>query len=301
MDLSARLNSRAGVLAISGGAVLWGTTGVVVHNVHADTGLSAVSIGCYRLLVAAAVLVTVRGSDLVRLARDLCRGRGWALLVTGAGFGAYQALYFVGVADAGVSLATLISIGTAPIALTLSAALTRRRRPSAAALATLLCAMTGLVLVSSSAGSVPGPHPLIGAVASLGSGLTYAGCTVLNSRLVVAADPLTLTGATSLIGGLTLLPFAVASGMSFPIDGPTAPALAYLGVLPTAVAYALFFGGLRSTSTDVAAVLTLIEPLTATLLAAALLGETLTIPAAAGAALLLVAVTGLYLRPARVR
>jgi DME family drug/metabolite transporter len=278
MDISARLSSRAGVFAISGGAALWGTTGVVVHDLHAATGLSAVTVGCYRLLVAAAVLVALRGPDLVRLARASGRRRGVALVLTGAGFGIYQALYFVGVADAGVSLATLVSIGTAPVVLTVSAAVTRRRLPSAGAFATLLCAVGGLALVSSSTSSLPGPHPVTGALAG-------------------SADPLTLTGATCLIGGLTLLPVALVSGLGFAVDGPAMPALLYLGVLPTAVAYGLFFGGLRSTTTEVAAVLTLIEPLAATLLAAALLGETLTLPAAVGAALLLVAVSGLYLRP----
>ena len=297
MDISARLSSRAGVFAISGGAALWGTTGVVVHDLHAATGLSAVTIGCYRLLVAAAVLVALRGPDLVRLARASGRRRGVALVLTGAGFGIYQALYFVGVADAGVSLATLVSIGTAPVVLTVSAAVTRRRLPSAGAFATLLCAVGGLALVSSSTSSLPGPHPVTGALAALGSGLTYAACTVVNHRLAGSADPLTLTGATCLIGGLTLLPVALVSGLGFAVDGPAMPALLYLGVLPTAVAYGLFFGGLRSTTTEVAAVLTLIEPLAATLLAAALLGETLTLPAAVGAALLLVAVSGLYLRP----
>jgi len=297
MDLSAHLRARTGAFAITSGAILWGTTGVVVHAVHAHTGLSAVSIGCYRLLVAAVVLAALRGPALLRLARTVGLRRGVPLVASGAGLGVYQALYFVGVEEAGVSLATLISIGTAPVVLTLGSAVAARRRPSVTAFATVACAVGGLALISSSTGSASGPHPLIGIAASLGSGLTYAGCTALNRRQSDLADPLTLTGAASLIGTMTLLPIALASGMGFPADRPTVSALLYLGVVPTALGYGLFFGGLRSTPYEVAAVLTLIEPLAATLLAAALLGETLSSAATVGAVLLLLALAGLYVRP----
>ena len=297
MDISARLSARSGVLAISSGAVLWGTTGVVVHEVHAHTGLSAVSIGCYRVLVAALVLAVLRGSDMLRLARRVDARRGVVLVLAGASLGISQALYFIAIAYAGVSLATLICIGTAPIVLTVVTAVARRRRPSAMMLGTVACAVGGLGLVSASTGAAPGAHPLTGVVAALGSGLAYAVATALSGLLAGAADPLTLTGATSLVAALTLLPASLASGMAFPADGRTVSALLYLGVVTTVVAYGLFFGGLRSTPTDVAAVLTLLEPLAATMLAAVVLGETLNFVGALGAALLLVAVAGLYIRP----
>jgi DME family drug/metabolite transporter len=297
MDLSAHLRARSGAFAISSGAVLWGTTGVVMHAVHAHTGLAAVSIGCYRLLVAAVVLAAMRGRDMLRLARTAGLRRGVPLVASGAGLGVYQALYFVGVQEAGVSLATLISIGTAPVVLTVASAVAGGRRPSVTAIGTVACAVGGLALISFSTGSASGPHPLAGIVAAFGSGLTYAGCTALNRRQAGLADPLTLIGAASLVGTLTLLPVSLASGMAFVADRPTVSALLYLGVVPTALGYGLFFGGLRSTPYEVAAVLTLLEPLAATLLAAALLGETLSSAATVGAALLLLAVAGLYVRP----
>ena len=71
-----------------------------------------------------------------------------------------------------------------------------------------------------------------------------------------------------------------------------------LGVLAaTGSAYGLFYAGLRTTSGSAAAVLTLLEPLTAALLAVAVLREPLPLPAVAGGALLLGAVAALYVRP----
>ena len=63
-----------------------------------------------------------------------------------------------------------------------------------------------------------------------------------------------------------------------------------------AVAYGLFYTGLRSTSSQVAGVLTLLEPLAATVLAVIFLGESLTALGWFGALLLLIAIAVLYVR-----
>jgi len=66
--------------------------------------------------------------------------------------------------------------------------------------------------------------------------------------------------------------------------------------VPTVLAYWLFYAGLRSTHTEVAGVLTLLEPLTAAVVAALVLHERLSPAALVGGGLLLVAVAGLYVR-----
>jgi DME family drug/metabolite transporter len=66
--------------------------------------------------------------------------------------------------------------------------------------------------------------------------------------------------------------------------------LAGLGIGPTALAYTLYYRGLRSASPTTAALPTLLEPLTAALLGAAMLGDRLSAPGIAGAVLLAVAV-----------
>jgi DME family drug/metabolite transporter len=72
--------------------------------------------------------------------------------------------------------------------------------------------------------------------------------------------------------------------------------LIYLGVVPTAVAYALYTIGLRTTRVTVAGVLGLLEPLTATLLGVLFFGDRLGQVGVVGTALLLVAVVGLTTR-----
>jgi DME family drug/metabolite transporter len=109
-------------------------------------------------------------------------------------------------------------------------------------------------------------------------------------------EPLLLTAATTAVGGLVLLPIALPLGMAVPTDAIANGWLIYIGLASTVVAYWLFYKGLRSVPSEVAGVLTLLEPLTATVLAAAFLHERLTTVGVIGALLLLVTIAVLYAR-----
>ena len=85
--------------------------------------------------------------------------------------------------------------------------------------------------------------------------------------------------AAVLGGGLRFQPGLVSIGL-----------LAALGIGPTAVAYTLYFRGLRKAPASTAALLSLIEPLTAAVLAALVLGDRLSATGIAGAVMLLAAV-----------
>ncbi|HJQ41544.1 MAG TPA: EamA family transporter [Jatrophihabitantaceae bacterium] len=294
------MRSRAGLLAVSGAGLLWGTTGVAVRVIQDHSALSAVSIGCYRLAISAVVLTVVLHTAVLRRIRQAWHSNRAALLISGAGLGIYQALYFIGVQDVGVSVSTLISLGLAPIVLTIASAVRDRRAPAMAAVVTVLCAVGGLALVTLSAGgnSDTAPHPVIGVLASIASGVGYAFVTVVNRKLVHDGDVLSLTAATSGIGAVVLLPIALAYGMAVPSSAVANGWLLYIGIFPTVAAYWLFYSGLRSTPTEVAGVLTLLEPLTAALLAAAFLDESLSTAGWIGTGLLLAAIAALYARKA---
>ncbi|MGH8862637.1 MAG: DMT family transporter [Jatrophihabitantaceae bacterium] len=296
-SLAAAVRRRAGLLAVSGGALLWGTTGVPVAIIHERTGLSAVPIGCLRLVIAALAVATLSGRRGWQRARALVARHRWWLVAAGAGLGSYQALYFLGVQYVGVTVSTLVSLAVAPIALTAWGAIVRRTLPGVFALLTLAAAIGGLVLVSLRPGSAAdGAHPLLGLVASLAAGLGYAASTLVNHRIAGDGDAVLLTGVTSGIGAVVLVPFAAITGLWWPADAIASGWLVYIGIVTTVAAYGLFFLGLQSTTSETAGVLTLLEPLAAAVLAAIVLHERLTAPGVVGAALMLVAIAGLYAR-----
>lgn len=164
----------------------------------------------------------------------------------------------------------------------------------------LVAALVGLVLVSLPAlGSGGQGSVALGVLASVGSGLGYAFTVLLNRRVTADVDPLTLTALTGAIGAAVLLPVALAEGPVVVTGWAAGAGLLYLGAVCTALAYGLFYGGLRTTAGDVAVVVTLLEPLTATLLAVILLGEPMTVPTAVGSLLMLGSIVVLSLLPRR--
>ena len=289
---------RTGLVQITIGGLLWGTTGVVVQFVHHSTGLGPVAIGFYRLAVAALALFVL----LPRMLRDVTaavRAAPLLMLVIGAGLGIYQALYFYAVAAAGVAIATVVSIGLAPVTIALWEAIRSGRMPARHTLVSVVAAVVGLALITGFQAAPTGaaPQPLLGLLAAMGAGAGYAATTVVSRHVSQSVEPLTMTASATAIGALTLLPVALATGgIDFAARPAPLAALVYLGVVATAIAYALFYAGLRTTSGTAAVILTLLEPLAAALLAVILLGEPLTLPIVAGGALLLGAILLTHLR-----
>ena len=276
-------------------ALCWGTSGVSGRIVAERSDLRPLDIAWYRMAIGAAVLAAAWLLSRRRAGRTpLSRRVAVRLALVGAGLGCYQLAYFAAVATAGVSIATLVALGLAPLLIAVGAAVLGHGRPDAATLAALAAALVGLVLlVGVSAGADSGTAVLLGALVAVGAAVSYAVVTLAGAG-VPAGVPVTLAGFAG--GALLLTPVAVALGPRFPADPVAVLVLLYLGVVPSAVAYALFFTGLRSVPGPVASIVTLLEPLTATALATAFLGERLALGALAGGLLVLGAVAALYLR-----
>ncbi len=289
--------ARSGALAISATAVLWATIGIAVRLLQDHAELDSLVILFWRLVFASAALAFVVGGTGARalLAEGRRPGR---LLVVSVGAIGFQLAYFYAVADTGVAAATLVTLGLAPVAAVLYEAALSRRRPPARTVAVLGCALTGLALVSlSRAGQVVAPHPVRGIALAVVSGLLYAGSTMASRGLTARLSPQALTAGTTIIGAVLLLPAALIIGPAVPWDWSVLGGLAYLGLITSALAYVLFYYGLRTTPGPVAMVLTLLEPATAVVLAALVLDEPIGVAGGLGAFLVLAAAAVLSVFP----
>ena len=274
--------------------MLWGTTGVVVQVVAGDTGLGAVAIGFYRLAVAAVVLLVIGVPARWRIVAAF-RAAPLATTLAGVGLASYQALYFVAVRLGGVSIATVVSLGLAPVLLAAWETLRTRQRPSPATLGASAAAIAGLVLIAGATVEPGAAAAGLGLLAAIASGIVYAASTALSRHTAQGIPPLMLTTLSCVIGALTLLPIAAVEGLTFTPGPKPVALLVYAGAVATALAYALFHTGLRRTTGSVAVVVTLLEPLTAALLAVLLIGEPLGAATIVGGVLMLGAVATLYL------
>jgi DME family drug/metabolite transporter len=292
--------SRRGFLLVVLAALCWGTSGLSGAIVAERAGLGPLDIAWHRMAIGAVVLLL--GFVVTRHRRTgpttpLTRGTVVRLTLVGAGLATYQLAYFAAVVTAGVSISTLVALGLAPLLIAVGAALLGHGRPDRATVVALVVALTGLVLlVGISAVADTGTTIVLGALMAVGSALGYAVVT-LSGGGVPTGIPVTLAGFAG--GALLLTPVALVAGLRFTADPVALAVLLYLGAVPSALAYGMFFRGLRSVSGAVASIVTLLEPLTATALATAFLGERLSPGALAGGVLVLAAVAGLYARRLR--
>lgn len=248
-------------------------------------------VAAVRLLIGAAgllafVLVLRRGDQVRRLLRT---GSLW---VAGVAVAGYQALFFVGVERTGVAVGTLVSLGLAPLMAGLLGWVLKEGAPGWLWAALTGLAVAGLVLLTQ--GGITDPDAL-GVLAALGAGACYAIYTVLGARLARDGhDSSSVMAAAFTVGAVLLVPFLWGARDWLLTPGGVALAL-WLGLMATSLAYLLFGLGLAVLQPGHIATLNLLEPVVATVLGVAVLGEQLATAGWVGCVLILLALAGLGL------
>jgi DME family drug/metabolite transporter len=290
------VRNRSAVALIFAG-ILWGTGGLAGSLLTTRGNLHPLSVATYRLVLGgifAILLVRLAG---VPVTVPRTRAAGRRLLVAGALLALFQASYFIAVSLSSVSIATMTTIGFAPVFVAFVGAVRAHRLPGWRTQASIFAALAGLVLLRWSPGGVTADWRLVGGfVAALLAGAGFGTLTLVTARPVDGLDPLRTTAFGCLIGGLLLLPVACWLGISIPLRADVLAVALYLGLVPTALAYAAYFRALTAAPAVVAALSALLEPLTATVLSAVLLGERLGAAGWCGAALLVAALAVSYWR-----
>lgn len=287
--------ARRGIWLVCFASILWGTVGIATQAVYHQSNLSALSVGFWRLafawpVVALAGRVFVQAPALAPSRPQLRR-----MLAIGAMLALYQVCYFSAISYVGVAIATLITLCSAPAIVSLLSVWWLRERLTRRTLLALACALAGTMLLVGTPQQLGEPSQLLlGAALALGSATGYAIVTLLGKGLAAEVHPLRSAGFSFAAGALCLLPFAAAAGLTSAQPLPVWALLGYIGVVPTALAYLCFFLAMRHIQASTASILTLLEPLTATLLAWWLFDERLGPGGALGALLLLGAIALLY-------
>ncbi|RSD22857.1 DMT family transporter [Amycolatopsis eburnea] len=285
VSLPTRARSSA-ALVLAG--VLWGTGGLAGSLLGELAGLHPLAVAAYRLLVGggvATLFVLLKGGTVPRTAEAAKR-----VLVVGGLFALFQASYFAAVALSSVSIATMTTIGAAPVVVTLAGT----RKPRGWTLVSVAGTLAGLVLLRWSPDAVA---TLGGLGFALLAAAGFAALTLLTAKPVDGLEPLPTTAFGCLTGGLLLTPVASWTGMALPLHADVLLVACYLGAVPTALAYAAYLRGLADAHPVLGALSAVLEPLTAAVLAAVLLGERLSGTAWCGAAVLVAALVVGYWRP----
>ena len=293
---NAHKGARSGLLMILMSAILWGTVGVFVQRLYSLSEANPLSIGLFRLGIASPTLLLVCVSHLGWQTFRIARRDLMLMFLTGAMTAFYQVCYFAAIGYIGVAAATLITLCTAPVWVAVLALVLLRERLSLGIFLAGLCAIGGTILlinIDSGAMTVQSKTAW-GICLALSSAVGYASVTLCSRSLARRYHPLQSLMVSFLAGTIFLFPAALLTGLVFqyPLEGWLS--LLYLGIVTTALAYLLYFSGMRHTPATVASIVTLVEPLTSTLLAWWVLGERLDTGGVVGGGLLILSIGLLY-------
>ncbi|WP_408996881.1 DMT family transporter [Streptomyces ipomoeae] len=249
-------------------------------------------------LYGAALRALPAGLVLLVLSRRTPRGAWWW---RSAVLGLLNvSVFFVLVYAASQLLPTSVAstvMAASPLTMMLIAWSLVSERPGLAHLAGAVVGLAGvclMLLTGEGAVSVPG------ALASAGAMLVSSFGHILTKRWNAGADVLASTAWQLTAGGLLLLPLAaVVEGAPPALDTPALLAFAHVSLIATALAFAVWFAGLRHLPAATVGLIGLLNPVTGVLLGTLLAAESLTGRQLCGLALVL---TGVLLgRPGRHR
>lgn len=207
------------------------------------------------------------------------------LVISGVAIGLNWIFLFEAYRYTTVAVATLLYY-LAPVLLLLLSPLVLKERLTLKKVCVIAVALAGMVLVSGifSGGDGNLRGILMGALAAC-----FYATVMLANRFLKELHSLDRTIFQLTIAGLTIVPYALlAEGFSLTmLSWKSILLLGVLVVVYTGVAYVLYFDGLARLSASSSAVLAYLDPVTALVLSAAVLGEEMTVPQVIGALLIL--------------
>lgn len=283
--------SRSGLGLILCAAILWGTVGITTQALYNLSQTNALSIGFFRLAIAALILLVACSWRQGRRIMQIRPRDAVIMALIGALLALYQACYFMAISYSGIAIAALITLCTAPVIVAIASLTFTRERLTTTTVIAFLCAIGGTALLVAARSTTGILNPsLIGIFFALAAASAYAGVILGGRRLAGQYHPLHINAVAFGAGAIVLLCFALPTGFVISYHAQGWLLLLYFGTIPTALAYGLFMIGIRSTPATVTSIVTLCEPLTSAVLAWIFFGERLGPLGLLGAFLLLSAI-----------
>jgi drug/metabolite transporter, DME family len=277
--------------ALVAASVLWGTTGTAATFV--SDSVSPVAIGAATMAIGGALLfvVSARGS-LATIRRP--ETRSW-VLVGAVGVVVYPLAFYSAMSLAGVAVGNVVALGSGPLFAAILERIIDGRRLTRQWMIGATAGISGVVLLVLGGHSSDSPQPEntpLGVGLGLVAGAAYALYTFTSGRVIASgASSRSAMGAVFGVGAVPLTVVLFLTGQPILESAQNLQIVAYLALGPMFVAYLMFGWGLRLIPSSTVTVVTLLEPLVATLLAVAIVGERLAPVGWAGLALILVGVS----------
>jgi DME family drug/metabolite transporter len=207
------------------------------------------------------------------------------ILVGGTGAALFFPLFILAFQLTGVGVASVVSIGVAPIFVGLIAWIALKQPPGRQWAYGTLIAVTGVVALNWPSGDNTVNVLGIGfaLAAAFGYSMQATGMGMISKR----HTPFQCVAPMFTIGALFQAPLSYGKDFSFLQDPVLLMGALYGGIVTVALAYAFFIYGIARIGAATAVTVGLMEPLTASILGVVLLGETVSIVGVIGSVLIL--------------
>lgn len=255
--------------AVIGSGIAFGSTGTAQTLLAKH--ISPLAVGSTRLFLGAIALHIAAKFMSDENSPKMSRRDWW---VSGIGIAVYQLTFFSAVKLTGVPLATLTALGSLPVFTGIVAFLLVREKPARVWFIATVITTIGIILLN--AQHSDNGFNAFGVLLALVAGFGFALFTVTSRRaLNNGVDSTKLAGSVFALAAVLVLPFAFINGLHWMATAKGATLILWLGLVTTGIAYTLYVWGLKQVPSSTASTLVLAEPATATILAVAVLGNTL--------------------------
>ena len=267
-------------LLVAGAAASWGLVSVIVAGV----GIAGYALVFWRCLFAAAAIPFLAWA-LGRLDRLALRRHRARTVVLGLLLALHWALFFETVKRSSVAVA-ILTVYTAPIFLAVLAPLFLPERRSRVGIVALTISAPGLVLIAlgGEAGG-KGVDP-VAIATGIGAALLYAVIVIAQKDTLRSVSPFALAFWQYVTAAVALAPALLAADRALP-RGAEWGYLVLMGSVLTATVGVVYLLCLRNVTAQAAGLLGYVEPVSASVLAWAILGQTIGWQVALGGAAVL--------------
>ena len=273
------------------GALAFSTTGSV--QTLCMPGADAFSLGFVRAGGAGlALLLLCALSGRLGEFRPLKSWFSWQDLGALAGLVFFQLFFFASLGHAGVTVGTVVTIGTTPVAVGILGWVLLKERPLRTWYPATGIALLGVGILGFSKSGGMGSSMGVGVALAVTAGCSYALFVVLSKGLVQKRPTDVLMTGFFLVTGAIIILMGLGVSDEVSLAWIFTPrgliGAVFIALFSTAIAYVLTLNGLRTTPVALAATLALGEPLGAAILGIFLLGEPVSVMSLTGIFLLFV-------------
>jgi RarD protein len=264
-----------GKLKILTAMLIFGSIGPFVKKIN----LSSSEIALLRGVIGSIFLVCASFFVKQKLSYKSIKENAALLIFSGAAIGFNWILLFQSYKYTTISNATL-SYYFAPIFVMILAPFVLKEKLTAVKAGCIIVAMSGLFLVVNIGGSITSiggiyNHP-VGIIYGLSAAVLYASVILMN-KFIKNLSGFETTLVQLMVAALVLLPYVLVNEqMNFSdVNTRSVVFILILGIVHTGIAYFLYFTSIKELKAQTIAVLSYIDPISAVIIAAIFIGESM--------------------------